>query len=487
MNVFKSIIICIIICIIQLSHAFASFDHTGAFLSSAQSTSSGQYSNMGMVGETFVNTISYGVNLTLKTGFIHQMDNPRIISKIIELVPGFQFFSLPLEPQQKDLQSIFKTILDQVDFIKDTNGNFFRKIGSQWIDNIGLWTPQSAYLIKMINNATLSIQGVPVQNNVVIPLKQGYSIVPYYGQSYNAIDAFGEILMNLNFARNSKGHLLRKINNDWIDNIGQLCEWDACLLRMNHQDVLQYDRQAKRKRSNNYEIIEKDVSNRHFELLTGNPAESIWSIYVEKATINDKTLEPGDEIAVFDGDQIVGSMVVSEVFSQETRYNNYLTVWSKLTDGKGYIEGYPCTFAFWDKSEQIEYSPIDIEFVDIKNSYSQNIFPTGDGQFSVANLSYSQLFAEMQTEDFMYTHSDAIPITLVFSREIENFQGSDILIKNGRLHGFKRYSLTTYCFNVSPINEGNVEINLSDNLIAAHDLILRTSFNLCLDENNYKF
>ena len=89
----KTTLLCFFCCIIPLSHVFASFDHTGTFVSGTQTTSSGQYSNMGMLGETFVNTISYGGNYTLKTGYNYQTDIPGILN--IELTPGFQFISLP--------------------------------------------------------------------------------------------------------------------------------------------------------------------------------------------------------------------------------------------------------------------------------------------------------------------------------------------------------------------------------------------------------
>lgn len=435
---------------------------------------------MGVVGETFVSSISYGGNYTLKSGFIHQTDIP-VCSKHIELITGFQFISLPLEPQQKDLESIFSEILDKVDFIKDSNGSFFRKIGNQWIDNIGTWTPQTGYLIKMKSNATLTIQGIPVQHNFSIVLNQGYIIVPYYGYSNVAIEVFGDILDNLNFARNSKGQMLRIIGSNWIDNIGQLNEGEACLLKMKQQDMIHYDNQATRKRSINNRLKENNSTSRHFESVIGNPAEPTWSIYIETAIINDISLEPGDEIAVFDGDLLVGTMMVSEVLTQETRFNHYITVWSKLNDGTGYTVGHPCSIVFWDDSEHVEYGPVSIDFVDMLNSYSQNIFPEGDGQFSIAGLSYSQLFAEMLTDASKNTHSDAIPVTLMFSSEIDDLQPTESLVNNGRIHDFTRHSSTTYYFTVSPADEGELEIKLSDTFVHANNLTLRTPLYLMYD------
>ena len=67
----------------------------------------------------------------------------------IELVTGFQFVSyLPIN--QMDALSAFATILnDDLDFIRNSNGETLRKIGPIWVNGIGNCIPTEGYLIKM--------------------------------------------------------------------------------------------------------------------------------------------------------------------------------------------------------------------------------------------------------------------------------------------------------------------------------------------------
>jgi hypothetical protein len=477
----KIILFSIIFILVQQSQAFALFKHTGAFLSGTKTSSYAQYSNTGILGETFVTTISYGGNYTLKTGGIYQMENPGT-SKTIDLLPGFQFISLPVEPETNNLTIIFEEILDQLAFIKDLNGKFLRKIGSQWINNIGDWTIENGYLIKMNDNASLTINGNLISTDVSIVLHEGYSIVPYYGQNQTALTAFSPIMDHLEFARDSKGKMLRKIGTTWVDNIGQIQEGDACLLKMNDQSALQFSQTSTRKRISEHDEKVVNTINRHFHPVNGNPADPIWTIYLEDARINDLPLESGDEIAVFDGSLLVGSIGLSEPLSPETRFNHEITVWSTLSDGNGYVPGHNCTIKYWDKSEQKEYSPVDIEMVAFPDSYNHLVFPVNDGQFSVARLSFSQISVELLTAETFHTRSESISVTVLFGKAIQVFSDSDVLISNGNIDHFKQHSDTKYSFNVIPESEGKIDITLSEQFIRSQDdLFIENSLELMHD------
>jgi len=43
----------------------------------------------------------------------------------------------------------FNNILENVDFVRDSEGSMLRKIGPNWVNGIGDLNPQEGYLVKM--------------------------------------------------------------------------------------------------------------------------------------------------------------------------------------------------------------------------------------------------------------------------------------------------------------------------------------------------
>lgn len=73
----------------------------------------------------------------------------------INLETGYQFVSyLPDSPI--DAMTAFQSILNEdLEFVRNTNGNMLRKIGPVWVNNIGDLSPGEGYLIKMNNQAEM--------------------------------------------------------------------------------------------------------------------------------------------------------------------------------------------------------------------------------------------------------------------------------------------------------------------------------------------
>jgi len=68
----------------------------------------------------------------------------------IQLNTGYQFISSFIEPQETDMTIVLEDILnDNLDFVRNTEGATFRKIGPNWVNGIGNCTEGQGYLIKM--------------------------------------------------------------------------------------------------------------------------------------------------------------------------------------------------------------------------------------------------------------------------------------------------------------------------------------------------
>jgi len=79
----------------------------------------------------------------------------------------------------------------------------------------------------------------------------------------------------------------------------------------------------------------------YFKFNGGNPADPVYSLYVEG-------LEIGDEVAAFDGDILIGVMKINS----QNAFDNDLPVFSTINSGQGYNAGNPINLKVWDASNK---------------------------------------------------------------------------------------------------------------------------------------
>ena len=155
---------------------------------------------------------------------------------------GYQFVSTRLIPENPDMLNVLENNLnDNLCFVRNTAGSTVRKIGSNWINNIGDWITTEGYLFKMNNDDELIITGLPVDPQTPINLSTGYQMISYLQlQPNNALQLFEGVLDNLDFVRNTSGSMLRKIGPSWVNSIGDIQPGEGYLVKMFVNDVLIY-------------------------------------------------------------------------------------------------------------------------------------------------------------------------------------------------------------------------------------------------------
>jgi uncharacterized protein (TIGR02145 family) len=104
----------------------------------------------------------------------------------------------------------------------------------------------------------------------------------------------------------------------------------------------------------------------------GNPAEAVYTLYI-------KGLEIGNEVAAYDGDKMVGSTRINS----QNAFENELPVFSTLINGQGYKEGNPITFKVFSENNIVA---ADFTMEAIYDSYVSDVYPEGDGKYSVVNI-----------------------------------------------------------------------------------------------------
>ena len=297
-------------------------------------------------------------------------------SQEINLNVGYQFVSSNYAPENPNMLEVLENNLnDNLDFVRNSEGSMFRKIGPNWVNGIGDWISFEGYLFRMNEPDVLIINGVAVNPQTPIELNAGFQFVSYLpNETLNALDAFSSILNeNLEYIRNSNGNTLRKIGPVWVNGIGDVNPGEGYLINMFSDDILIYNISKNTTRNFSY----KKALPVNFNFEGGNPADPVYTLYISG-------LEIGDEIAAFDEDKLIGAMKINS----SNVFENELPVFSTLTDGEGYVQGNPIILKVWDPvSKDVE----NLEFTmgNISNSYLENVYPNADGEYSIVNITKS--------------------------------------------------------------------------------------------------
>ncbi|MCD4745831.1 MAG: hypothetical protein K8R58_05990, partial [Bacteroidales bacterium] len=160
----------------------------------------------------------------------------------INLSEGYSFISSRVVAENPNIQNILQNNLENLEFIRNSQGFMLQKIGSFWINNIGDWVNTEGYLIKMSTVDNLIIFGDAIEMQTPINLSLGYQMIGYLPeQPLNAEIVFEDILENLDFVRNSDGLMLIKIGSTWVNNIGFMQPDEGYLVKMIANDVLVYN------------------------------------------------------------------------------------------------------------------------------------------------------------------------------------------------------------------------------------------------------
>ncbi len=293
------------------------------------------------------------------------------MEQIINLTEGFQFISTNVEPQNPDMTVVVQEVLnDDLEYIRDSEGSVFRKIGPNWVNGIGDWISTEGYLFKTTAAGQFTVIGDQVAYNQPIDVEEGFQFVSYLPiNTMDALSAFATILnVDLDYIRNSSGGTLRKIGPNWVNGIGDCIPGEGYLVKMFAEGEIIYPEAAK-------SSSKIKVSPSHFKFEGGNAADPVYSIYVEG-------LEIGDEVAAYDGDLLVGAMKISS----HNTYENELPVFSSIISGRGFEAGNPIILKVWNSDSKSTVT-VDFTMSDPYNeAYTDEFYPYEDSRYSIVNI-----------------------------------------------------------------------------------------------------
>ncbi|MBI9039679.1 MAG: hypothetical protein JEY97_16235 [Bacteroidales bacterium] len=184
--------------------------------------------------------------LTISQQIFPQTQNtksPLTDEQQIELSEGYSFISSRIVTSDPDMLAVLAVVLNEnLDFIRNSQGQVLRKIGPNWVNGIGDWIIEEGYLVKMFTADSFIIEGYIVDPANPIQLEAGFQFISYFPENpMDAIIAFETILGDdLDYIRNSQGQILRKIGSIWVNGIGDCNPGEGYLVKMNTSNVLVY-------------------------------------------------------------------------------------------------------------------------------------------------------------------------------------------------------------------------------------------------------
>ncbi|MFQ3579698.1 MAG: hypothetical protein SNJ71_06130, partial [Bacteroidales bacterium] len=133
--------------------------------------------------------------------FVQKQEN---ITQSLQFVQGWNLFSLYLNPQIKDIETVFSTILPEIEIIKTTN-TFYSKDLPVYLNTLTTIEPATAYLIKVKKAVSVTLAGTALLPTVVT-LEQGWNLVGYPLQTNTTISTkISTIMQNISEIKNFDG------------------------------------------------------------------------------------------------------------------------------------------------------------------------------------------------------------------------------------------------------------------------------------------
>ncbi|HNY08061.1 MAG TPA: T9SS type A sorting domain-containing protein, partial [Bacteroidales bacterium] len=300
-------------------------------------------------------------------------------------VAGFQYVSSYLVPQNPNMKTICTNILNNLDYVKNNAGLMLRKIGPNWVNGIGNWNPVESYVFKMKGQATLNIHGFKVDPLTPFNFVPGFQFVSYiHDYPMDAKVAFTSILSKLNYVKNTAGLMLRKIGPNWVNGIGNLKPGEGYIVNMKNASTFTYPLADLTKANNEF------MASQHFVFEGGDAASPVYTVYIADAKVNGVDLQVGDEIGVFDGETLVGSLALTQVPTAENQFENAIPIFTVLNSGTGYQPGNAVSFKIWKASENLEYEYATFDFSNpYGDAHTSATFPDDDAAYSIASLKVS--------------------------------------------------------------------------------------------------
>ena len=356
-----------------------SIDAFGAF---GGVSSSANYQELGIGGEPTAIGRSQSTANANEAGFIYLLLSAYIqIDQEILLQNGWNILSLHVTPENANMLSILQPLIDEGILVKVQNetGAAVEQIpgSGTWFNNIGNWMVTEGYKIRLSAPSNLTVTGQPVTQPVDIPLLAGWNIIGYPASSSQvALTALEELITSNSLLKvqSETGAAIEPmpLNAGWIDNIINFEPGEGYKVRVAANSVLTLTPSGPAGGLKSAGSI--PVSQHYQPAWIGNGYDHM-NVYLSLIAEGVSALQPGDEIAVYDGDLCVGTTVIQHQDQDQNLFSISVSADDPATaDKDGFSPGSSMSFKIWRAGDNSE---TEINTVQFYPGYSNKFEPMG--------------------------------------------------------------------------------------------------------------
>ncbi len=325
---------------------------------------------------TFFVEVNDGVDVV--SGSVLVTVEAALSSQDINLIEGWNLFSSKIIPENPDMLAVVQPLIDEDLLFKviDENGGTvfhlpFPPPNGQWNNSIGDILQTEGYYIKLNADATLLLEGTSTELPLQIPLNEGWNMISYPCDMpqdalqlvqplidadllYKVIDQQGGVVFHLPFP---------PPDGQWSNSIGNFETGQGYYVKVTADATLTINNPADGYQPPQVNIIRHDPV--FFNPIYQNNPYQPMAVIVKTSS----WMEPGDEIAVFDGDICVGATVFTNVRDE------YLIIPVSMDDPEtealdGATSGNNFNISLWNRNGQNVYSDIDYDLIGGSNLFS---------------------------------------------------------------------------------------------------------------------
>jgi hypothetical protein len=347
---------------------------------------------------------------------IAEINGEALVTQPLNLTPGWNLISSKATPQNQNIMAIFNPLMDMgiLEKVLDEDGGSmvylpFPEPEGRWVNSIGNFDMNEGYYVKVTENATITVDGMPMELPMALPLEAGWNIMSYPAESpQNALELLEPLINDNNVYKvvDEAGGVIQYLpfpepNGTWVNTIGNFENGEGYYIKVFNETSLMIEETPGTKSSAGFKA-DNAISGFFEPVYQNNPYMPMhFMLY------NNGSLETGDEVGIFDGDVCVGA----SVYDGNTE-NMAITVTSMddpdTENQDGYTSGNDFEVRIWKAGvvyENVEtellagpetFTPLESYIGNISeiftgleevnsNEFSFSVFPNPNtGQFSIS-------------------------------------------------------------------------------------------------------
>ena len=237
---------------------------------------------------------------------------PKVIQNLT-LNIGWNIISFNVVPDDLNLKNIFQTLIDagklkKVMDINEKTIEYVESVGG-WNNNIGNQTVTNGYKVNVVDESTLSVEGVPVQLPLDITLNAGWNIIAYpYTNIQNAKVLIQSLIDDGKLIKvmDESGKSIEDYGSHggWKNTIGNFVPGKGYKVNVLEKCILTIPVGV----TKTTVFVPDQITSEHFKpVFIGNGTDHM---NINLVNLQASGLTAGDEIGIFDGQYCVGSATV---------------------------------------------------------------------------------------------------------------------------------------------------------------------------------